>query len=134
VCSLGFVDLRQLYADAQFVVMPLHETDFQAGVTTILEAMAMGKAVVCTRTNGQTDVVIDGITGMYVPPGDAVGLRAAIERLRRDPTQARRLGDAARSYIEQECDVRVYARRLSEVVTRSVARSSSLPTQQASTP
>ena len=30
----------------------------------------MGKAVVCTRTSGQTDVVVDGDNGLYVPPGD----------------------------------------------------------------
>ena len=44
--------LRQLYADSAFVVVPLEVTDFQAGITTILEAMSMGKAVICTRTPG----------------------------------------------------------------------------------
>ena len=70
VCTLGFVDLRQLYADSRFVVMPLHDVEFQAGITTILEAMAMGKAVVCSKTRGQTDALVDGVTGIYVPPGD----------------------------------------------------------------
>ena len=51
VCTLDFVALRALYAECLFVVMPLVETDFQAGVTTILEAMAMGKAVVCSATS-----------------------------------------------------------------------------------
>ena len=53
VCKLTLFDLRQLYADARFVVVPLLETEFQAGVTTILEAMAMSKAVVCTKTSGR---------------------------------------------------------------------------------
>src|SRR5436190_19253658 len=81
ICRLGFVELRQLYADSDVVVMPLHDVPFQAGVTTILEAMAMGKAVVCSRSRGQTDVIDDGITGVYVAPGDAAALRAAIEEL-----------------------------------------------------
>ena len=38
-------------------VMPLIETDFQAGVTTLLEAMAMAKPIVCTKNTGQTDVI-----------------------------------------------------------------------------
>ena len=42
------------------VVVPLVENDFQAGITTILEAMSMGRAVICTRTTGQTDAVADG--------------------------------------------------------------------------
>ncbi len=69
VCKLTLFDLRQLYADARFVVVPLLETEFQAGVTTILEAMAMSKAVVCTKTSGQTDVIVEGETGLYVSPG-----------------------------------------------------------------
>lgn len=56
----SYADLRLLYAESSFVVVPIKETDFQAGVTTILEAMAMGKAVIATRTTGQTDVITDG--------------------------------------------------------------------------
>ncbi len=96
VCRLGFADLRQLYADASAVVMPLQDVEFQAGITTILEAMAMGRAVVCTRTRGQTDVIVDGSTGVYVPPGDAERLRAAVQELLDHPDRAARLGAAAR--------------------------------------
>ena len=94
VCTLGFVDLRQLYADSRFVVMPLHDVEFQAGITTILEAMAMGKAVVCSKTRGQTDALVDGVTGIYVPPGDPRALREAIERLLEDPQLASELGQS----------------------------------------
>ena len=71
VCRLGFVALRQLYADADVVVMPLHDVDFQAGITTILEAMAMARPVICSRTRGQTDTIVDGENGIYVTPGNA---------------------------------------------------------------
>ena len=73
------------------VVVPLQETDFQAGITTILEAMSMARALVCTRTSGQTDTIVEGETGRYVPPGDAGALRAAIEDLLADPDEAARL-------------------------------------------
>ena len=112
VCTLDFVDLRQLYADSLFVVMPLHDVEFQAGITTILEAMAMGKAVVCSRTRGQTDALVDGVTGIYVPPGDPLALRAAIERLLEDPQLASELGRAARAWAVAHADVAVYADRL----------------------
>ena len=122
VCRLGFADLRQLYGDADVVVMPLHDVEFQAGITTILEAMAMGRPVVCTRTRGQTDVIVDGATGVYVPPGDAERLRAAVEQLLDDRERATELGAAARKYVVEECDVRVYAKRLAEVVDAAAAR------------
>ncbi len=122
VCSLGFVDLRQLYADARFVVLPLQDVEFQAGVTTILEAMAMGKAVICSRTRGQTDVVVDGRTGLYVPPGDIAALRAAIKSLLEDRGRAEEIGACGRRYVEHACDVSVYARRLAGIVATTGAR------------
>lgn len=122
ITKLGFVDLRQLYADARFVVMPLYDTEFQAGVTTILEAMAMGRAVVCSRTRGQTDVLHDGVTGVYVAPGDAAALRAAIERLLDDPAAADAIGTAARAEVVRTADVTVYAERLAAVAERAAAR------------
>jgi glycosyltransferase involved in cell wall biosynthesis len=116
VCSLGFRDLRQLYADALFVVMPLKDVEFQAGVTTILEAMSMRRAVVCSSTRGQTDVIEHGVTGLYVPPGDAAAMRATIERLLHDVELADWLGAAGREHVERVSDVRVYARRLAGVI------------------
>ncbi|HZO89200.1 MAG TPA: glycosyltransferase family 4 protein [Chthonomonadaceae bacterium] len=93
-------ELRQLYADSRLVVVPLYENDFQAGITTILEAMAMGKAVVTSRTTGQVDTIRDGVNGLYVPPGDAPALRAAIVRLLENPEEAARLGAQARRDLE----------------------------------
>ena len=116
VCKLTLFDLRQLYADALFVVVPLRQTEFQAGVTTILEAMAMSRAVVCTKTSGQSDVIVHGKTGLYVDPGDAPALRDAIRLLLDDPSEASRLGEAGRAWVVANADVSRYADRLSAAV------------------
>jgi glycosyltransferase involved in cell wall biosynthesis len=111
----GFADyrkLRDLYARACVVVVPLVETDFQAGVTTILEAMAMGKAVITTATRGQSGVVRDGLTGMTVPPGDAAELRDAVRYLLDRPAERRRLGGAARQAVIDGYSLEAYAGRL----------------------
>lgn len=97
-----YQELRRLYADARFVVVPLYENDFQAGITTILEAMAVGKAVITSRTIGQIDTIRDGINGLYTPPGDAAALRAAIVRLLENPEEAERLGAQARRDLEAD--------------------------------
>ncbi len=94
-------ELRQLYADSRFVVVPLYENDFQAGITTILEAMACGKAVITSKTVGQIDTIVDGENGYYVPPGDPEALRAAIMHLLHNPEEAARLGANARTYLEE---------------------------------
>jgi glycosyltransferase involved in cell wall biosynthesis len=112
ICRMGFVDLRQLYADARFVVMPLYDVEFQAGVTTILEAMAMSRTVLCSRTPGQTDLIVDGETGLYVRPESPGELRAAITALLDEPARTRRIGEAAREYVVREADLTAYAQRL----------------------
>ncbi len=112
-----YAALRALYAESSFVVVPLRETDFQAGVTTILEAMAMGKAVVATRTAGQTDVITDGENGLLVAPGDVGGWRLAITRLRGDSALRERLGRNARRWVEENATLDRWAARLAEAVS-----------------
>lgn len=105
-------ELRQLYADSSFMVMPLQDVKFQAGVTAILEAMAMGKALICSRVPGQTDVVVEGENGRYVPSGDSVTLRTEISRLLAHPEEAARLGANGRKLVESEMNLDLYAQRL----------------------
>lgn len=113
-------ELRQLYADSRFLVMPLENVEFQAGITAILEAMAMGRAVICSRIAGQTDAVIDGETGLYVPPGDPAALRAAMERLLQHPDEAERMGKAARKVVLQHMSLDRYVERLSKLVSEAL--------------
>ncbi len=115
---LGTAQLRELYQRSRFVVIPLHETDFQAGVTSIIEAMASGRAVIYTRTRGQTDVVIDGVTGVPVEPGDVEGLRSAIAGLFDDRDRADRMGRAARERVERHFTLDGYVEQIGEIVEK----------------
>jgi glycosyltransferase involved in cell wall biosynthesis len=105
-------ELRQLYADSRMLVMPLYDVEFQAGVTAILEAMSMQRAVICSRTRGQTDVIVDEKTGLYVPPGNPQALRAAIKRLLDSPAEADQMGLAGRQLVEQKMSQDSYIVRL----------------------
>jgi glycosyltransferase involved in cell wall biosynthesis len=98
---MPLTELRDLYARSRFVVVPLLPSDTDNGVTVILEAMAMGKPVICSRTRGQVDVVQEGVTGLYVPVGDAAALRAAILSLWNEPQRAREMGRNARALVEK---------------------------------
>ena len=60
-----------------------------------LEAMAAGRAVIASHIGGLPDVVVDGETGMLVPPGDPLALQNAIQRLLSDRGLSCRLGQAA---------------------------------------
>ena len=98
---LPLTGLRELYARSKFVVVPLLHSDTDNGVTVILEAMAMGKPVICSRTRGQVDVVEEGVTGLYVPVGDPQALRAAILSLWNDPVRTQQMGRNARALVEK---------------------------------
>jgi glycosyltransferase involved in cell wall biosynthesis len=106
---LDRIALRDLYASAKVIVVPVLNTDFQAGVTTLLEAMAMGKAVVVSGTDGQRDIVEDGETGIVVPPGHVRSMREAIRRLIDDPRERARLGANARAAAQTRFSLDAYA-------------------------
>jgi glycosyltransferase involved in cell wall biosynthesis len=92
----GFVphdELERLYARAAVVVCPSRREGF--GVAC-LEAMAHGRPVVATDVGGLRDLVVDGETGLVVPPRDPAALRAALEQLLADPKLRQRLGAAGR--------------------------------------
>jgi len=109
-------ELRDQLDRTDILVMPLQESDFQAGITTILEAMAMERPVICTATEGQTDVVIDGVNGRVVPPGDPAALRQAIVDLLENPALAAKMGKAGRQLVLERADVRYYADRFGAFV------------------
>lgn len=113
-------ELRDLYERSAVAVVPILDNDYQTGISTILEMMSMGKCVIATRTRGQTDTIVDGVTGIYVPPGDPAALRRAVVRALHDPEGSGRIGQAARRFIEQEANLETFVSRISEVVRGSV--------------
>jgi glycosyltransferase involved in cell wall biosynthesis len=109
-------ELRELYARSALAIVPILQNDYQTGISTILEMMAMGKCVIATRTRGQTDTIVDGVNGVYVPPGDPAALRATIERLRNDRLQVERIGAEARRFIEREASLALFVSRIVETI------------------
>jgi glycosyltransferase involved in cell wall biosynthesis len=101
VGPLSSSKLRDSYAAAKVVVVPLLPSDIDAGVNVILEGMAMGRPVIASKTRGQVDVIRDGENGILVPPCDAAALAAAIEYLVKEPHAAAAMGRRARAYVEK---------------------------------
>jgi len=65
--------------------------------TSLLDAMAAAKPIVATRTGGIPEVVVDGETGILVPPRDDDALADAIVRLLKDADLRRGMGEAGRA-------------------------------------
>lgn len=108
--------LRDMYAGAYFVVLPIYDVIFSAGATALLEAMAMGKAVIVSKSRGILDYVEDGKTGIFVEPGNPNDLREKIQYLLDHPEEAKRLGRNAREKIEKEMNIDIYVEKIANIV------------------
>jgi L-malate glycosyltransferase len=95
-------DVPALLASSTVSVMPSLD---EALSNVVLESMAAGAPTVATRVGGTPEAIVDGVTGLLVPPGDATAMAEAIARLLDDPGLAAALGCAARRRIEERFSV-----------------------------
>lgn len=101
--------LRELYQRARVVALPLLPRNGAGGVTAFLEAAAMGRAIVVSRSPGLADYALHEETCLVVPAGDPAALREAVERLRGDAGLRARLGAGARAFVEEHCSHAAHA-------------------------
>jgi alpha-maltose-1-phosphate synthase len=85
-----------------------------------LEAMACGSAVVASKVGGIPEVVVDGETGLLVPPDDPASLAVALNELARDPERAAAMGRAGRERAVAEFDWSTIAARTAELYAELV--------------
>jgi glycosyltransferase involved in cell wall biosynthesis len=90
-------DVLEIVAASNATVLPA--TKREGLPKTVIESMALGVTAVVTRTGGSPELVIDGETGLVVPPGDAPAIGAAITRLYRDPAENARMGALGRERL-----------------------------------
>lgn len=94
-------ELTDIMARSEIVVVPLEGRRISTGQSVLLQAMAMGKAVIATRTSGTIDYIIHMENGMFVEPADPTGLKEAIDMLLRDAGLRKRLGENARESVRK---------------------------------
>jgi L-malate glycosyltransferase len=112
-------DVPALLAAADVAAMPsLNE----ALSNVLLESMAAGAPTVATRVGGTPEALIDGQTGLLVPPGQAPPLAAAILQVLDDRALAMRLGDAARQFIREHLSVDRMVKATEELYAELLAR------------
>lgn len=100
--QLPDADLHAAYARADAFVLPAvvdSRGDTEGLGVVLLEAMNFGVPVIGSALGGILDIVVDGESGLLVPPGDPAALADAITRLASDRELARRLGEGGRSRL-----------------------------------
>ena len=96
-------DVRPFLARAHVCVLPSY---YGEGVPrSVLEAMAMGRAVITTDAPGCRETVEGGRNGLLVPPGDAAALAEAMLRMLAEPERLEPMGRESRAIAEERFDV-----------------------------
>ena len=96
---LGHIsDIIDLMTASDILVL---SSDFEGFPYSILEGSACGLPIVSTEVGGVSQSVLNGETGLLVPPGDSDALAAALLKLISDPARRETLGRAGRQRAEQ---------------------------------
>lgn len=105
------------------VALPLLQAERSTGQVVMLEAMAMGKPVVTTRSPGTEDYIRDGENGYLVAGGDADALTDRCRLLLDSPEQRRLIGDQAREDVRRLYGHDAHARAKLEAIRVLLGRS-----------
>jgi alpha-maltose-1-phosphate synthase len=112
-------ELADLMSQATVFALPTLREPF--GIA-YLDAMACAVPCVGTRIEAVPEIVQDGETGLLVPPGDAVALACALERLLGDPLRARAMGVRGRARVAARFRWSHVAERLERALRRAAPR------------
>lgn len=117
---LGFrTDLPELLAMADVQV---HTADEEGVPLAILAGMAAARPIVSTRVGGIAEVIRSGHSGVLLEPRQPEAFADAVLDLLGDPARQRRLGDAARDFIDREYSLAVATRRVERLYAEMVRR------------
>lgn len=115
--DVPYVQLREQYAAARFVVVPTKSTDYAAGQTVLLEAMAMGKAVIASKSEGlYSSLELKNYKHcIFVEPQNIEDFKNAMRYLLDNPGEADKIGKNARKIVEDNYNTENYASRLAKI-------------------
>jgi glycosyltransferase involved in cell wall biosynthesis len=106
-------------------------TNPEAFGRVLIEAMALGRPLIAPREGGPLEIVVDGETGILIPPRDPAALAAAIDRLIGDPELRRRMGEAARARVDAVFDIRRHVDTIQGIFDEMLAFRGTRPTLDA---
>jgi glycosyltransferase involved in cell wall biosynthesis len=99
---------RDFLAAADIVVLP---SLYEGLPLVAVEAGAMGRPMVATAVDGNPEVIVNGVTGLLVPPADPERLAAALIELAADPDRRERMGAKAREFVVQRFSIEQHVAR-----------------------
>ncbi|PPD21297.1 MAG: hypothetical protein CTY24_08025 [Methylobacter sp.] len=110
-------ELVEVYKQAFAVAIPINKTNALAGLTSLMDALAVGRPVIMTR-NPYIDIDIEALgIGIWCDIADAAGWRAALSRLLNNPAEAAQMGRKARQLADEKYNIVQFTSDLAAVFT-----------------
>ena len=106
-------DVRPFIAASHVYVLPSYR---EGTPRTVLEAMALGRAVITTDAPGCRETVVDGVNGFLVETQSAEAVARAMLRFIEAPELVDRMGREARRIAEERYDVRIVSRKMMDAM------------------
>ncbi len=106
-------DVRPYYQQCHVYVLPSYR---EGTPRTVLEAMASGRAIITTDSNGCRDTVIDGKNGFLVPVGDVDHLAETMQYFLANPNEIKTMGQESYHLCKEKYDVNKVNARLLDIM------------------
>ena len=106
-------DVRPFIAEAGVYVLPSYR---EGTPRTVLEAMAMGRAIITSDAPGCRETVVEGANGFLVPIKNSIALAEAMEKFILEPELIRKMGVESRKIAEEKYDVH----KVNEIINRAM--------------
>jgi glycosyltransferase involved in cell wall biosynthesis len=121
--ELPFEEMRRRLGQARAVALPVRENTYSGATTVLLQAMALGKPVVVSRTSAIATGygLVDGENCRLVPPGDAAAFAKSVRDVLGDELHARALGASARRTVESDLTWERYVDRIEQLIDAAAA-------------
>lgn len=112
--------LREVMAGARVLVLPVKENTYSGATTTLLQGMALGKAVVVSRVGAIRDGygLQDELNIRWLEPGSQTSLNDVLNDLLARPEARQRLGEAARRHVVEELSWPRYVEALRQCIMK----------------
>ncbi len=121
--DIPFAAMKRRLEEARLVALPVRENTYSGATTVLLQAMALGKPVVVSRTRAiaRGYGLVDGENCRLVEPGDTPGFAKSVGDVLRDDLHARALGTSARRAVERDLTWVRYVGRIEELLAAAAA-------------
>jgi glycosyltransferase involved in cell wall biosynthesis len=123
--DIPFEEMRRRLSRARVVALPVKENSYSGATTVLLQAMALQKPVVVTRTSAIAAGygLVDGENCRLVPPGDAQAFERALSDVLRNDLHARALAARARATVERDLTWDLYVDRIERLLNAAAGAS-----------